>query len=106
MSGHGVLGDGEDGGDLVVPEAAADRVEHLALLVPERGGGRLAGGCGDRHRGSPGFGPLPAAHALDAGPGAGQRTGQATGRMRPVAALESLTWGNHLFEGEAVTCVQ
>lgn len=44
VPGHDVLGDGESGGDLVVPQTAADRVEHLALLPSQ--------GCGGRPHGS------------------------------------------------------
>ncbi|CAM5740717.1 hypothetical protein SMICM304S_03499 [Streptomyces microflavus] len=71
--GHGVLGDGELGGDLVVPQAAADRGEHLALLMTElgrggaeeRGGAWSVGGEGRRHRCSPGSGGVGLAGAVD-----------------------------------------
>ncbi|GHF52310.1 hypothetical protein GCM10010218_37200 [Streptomyces mashuensis] len=44
--------------------------------------------------------------ADDAGPGGPGRTGHRTGRIRPVAALESLSWGNDTSRGETVTCGQ
>lgn len=86
--GHGVLGDGELGGDLVVPQAAADRGEHLTLLMTElgrggaeeRGGAWSVGGEGRRHRCSPGSGGVGLAGAVDKV--FGGEPGKASGTIR------------------------
>ncbi|XXZ53107.1 hypothetical protein AAGT00_29190 [Streptomyces cavourensis] len=84
MPGHGLLGEGEGGGDLVVPQPAADRGEHLALMVGEGGGqavggggeggdrgtvdgvgGGAVGGDGRRHRCSPDSGRVGLAGAVE-----------------------------------------
>ncbi|WP_254813307.1 hypothetical protein [Streptomyces cavourensis] len=76
MPGHGLLGEGEGGGDLVVPQPAADRGEHLAFMVGEgvgvgdRGtvdgdGGGAVGGDGRRHRCSPDSGRVGLAGAVE-----------------------------------------
>lgn len=86
--GHGVLGDGELGGDLVVPQAAADRGEHLTLLMAElgrggaeeRGGAWSVGGEGRRHHCSPGSGGVGLAGAVDKV--FGGEPGKASGTIR------------------------